>query len=405
MRIDGAFPFHPISIAAAGFVLVATFAAGSYVYNIYYPGSEAIPPTTPTPSGTPFKPTLDHVAKIVKIWNISNKLYDMMGRLSEKGPLVEHKPLRVDDTSQIEPFTKQFNAFRRWVRHPNAVRPYKCFLDLEALDGAKLVYYKFYYNNLHDYLHNGGGRDGGSIKDDQKEKDATTTVVVVAAEKANVLSWKDRIKIAAGTARALACAHSQGFMHRDVRSSNILLDDKLNAKLIQFGVAMLLTPTTYMEVSKVCLDPEFVETSTCTFKSDVYGFGVLLVELLTSKDPSSDLGGENGGEGLVKRFLLSTDEEIDEHLIRESCEEQLLKVVRLAEECLREKGELRPTMCEVVEVLSSVFEVECPDMDLNENIYEDLKKDAVETSMELAAESEKVADEGGKTVYELITGA
>lgn len=103
---------------------------------------------------------------------------------------------------------------------------------------------------------------------------------------------------------------------------------------------------------------------------------------------------------------MSTDEEIDEHVKRESCEEQLVKVVRIAEECLREKGEMRPTMREVVEVLSSVLEVEFPDMDLNENIYEDLKKDAVETSMELAAETEKSVDEaGGKTLFELLTGS
>lgn len=86
--------------------------------------------------------------------------------------------------------------------------------------------------------------------------------------------------------------------------------------------------------------------------------------------------------------------------------DELINVLSLAEECLRKKAEMRPTMIEAVEVLNSVIKSECPEMDLNDNLYEDLKNEALETSVDLAVEGEGVLqEEDGKTVYDLLTGS
>lgn len=105
------------------------------------------------------------------------------------------------------------------------------------------------------------------------------------------LDWDVRLRIAVGAAQGLAYLHhdcNPRIIHRDIKSSNILLDENFEAHLSDFGIAKCI-PTTKSHASTYVLgtigyiDPEYARTSRLTEKSDVYSFGIVLLELLTGK--------------------------------------------------------------------------------------------------------------------------
>ncbi|KAK4392328.1 Wall-associated receptor kinase-like 1 [Sesamum angolense] len=148
-------------------------------------------------------------------------------------------------------------------------------------------------------------------------------------------AWKDRLRIAAEAAGALAYLHSAASMpiiHRDVKSSNILLDDSYTTKISDFGASRLVPldqtqVTTLVQGTLGYLDPEYFHTSQLTEKSDVYSFGVVLAELMTGKKP-----------------LAPTKSEEERNL---ATLEQVQAVGELVKRCLNLRGEERPTMKEV----------------------------------------------------------
>lgn len=105
------------------------------------------------------------------------------------------------------------------------------------------------------------------------------------------LDWGTRLKIALGAAQGLAYLHhdcSPRIIHRDVKSSNILLDKDFEAHLTDFGIAKSLCvsksyTSTYIMGTIGYIDPEYARTSRLTEKSDVYSFGIVLLELLTGR--------------------------------------------------------------------------------------------------------------------------
>ncbi|KAL7168048.1 hypothetical protein ACSBR2_038481 [Camellia fascicularis] len=112
-----------------------------------------------------------------------------------------------------------------------------------------------------------------------------------------VLDWPKRLKIVAGAARGLCYMHHDckpSVIHRDVKSSNILLDSQFNAKVADFGLAKILVkhrgPNTMSIVvgSFGYIAPEYARTSRVNEKIDVYSFGVVLLELATSKKANDE---------------------------------------------------------------------------------------------------------------------
>lgn len=110
-----------------------------------------------------------------------------------------------------------------------------------------------------------------------------------------VLSWEMRKRIVLGTARGLCFLHHSCIphvIHRDLKSSNVLLDDALEARVSDFGMARLVSAAeTHLSVSSVVgtpgyVPPEYCHSFRCTTKGDVYSFGVVLLELITGKRPT-----------------------------------------------------------------------------------------------------------------------
>ncbi|KAK1613098.1 hypothetical protein QYE76_036771 [Lolium multiflorum] len=183
------------------------------------------------------------------------------------------------------------------------------------------------------------------------------------------LSWDDCLRIALEAAGALCYLHTSASIsvfHRDVKSSNILLDGNYTAKVSDFGASRTVPihqthVTTNIQGTYGYLDPEYYQTGKLNEKSDVYSFGVVLVELLTRKKPvltTSSADGESH-QNLSIYFISEIKTRpvrkvVAPEILEESNEDEINTVASLAEMCLRLKGEERPTMKQVESTLHSL---------------------------------------------------
>lgn len=125
-------------------------------------------------------------------------------------------------------------------------------------------------------------------------------------------TWEIRLWIAVDIAGALSYLHSAAsfpIYHRDIKSTNIMLDEKYRAKVSDFGTSRLVTIdqthlTTVVAGTIGYVDPEYFQSSQFTDKSDVYSFGVVLVELITGEKPVSFLRSEEN-RTLATYFILA----------------------------------------------------------------------------------------------------
>ncbi|XP_019440913.1 PREDICTED: serine/threonine-protein kinase BRI1-like 1 [Lupinus angustifolius] len=176
------------------------------------------------------------------------------------------------------------------------------------------------------------------------------------------LDWAARKKIAIGSARGLAFLHHScipHIIHRDMKSSNILLDENFEARVSDFGMARLVDALdTHLSVSTLAgtpgyVPPEYYQSFRCTTKGDVYSYGVILLELLSGKRPidSSEFGDDNNLVGWSKQLHREkrVNDILDPDLVMQtSSETELYQYLRIAFECLDERPNRRPTMIQVM---------------------------------------------------------
>ncbi|XP_020528859.1 uncharacterized protein LOC18443583 isoform X4 [Amborella trichopoda] len=190
------------------------------------------------------------------------------------------------------------------------------------------------------------------------------------------LDWNARMKIALGSARGLAYLHedsSPRVIHRDFKSSNILLEDDFTPKVSDFGLARAASEGGNEHISTRVMGtfgyvaPEYAMTGHLLVKSDVYSYGVVLLELLTGRKPV-DMSQPQGQENLVTwaRPLLTSKEGLDTiadpALVNKYPFDSMAKVAAIASMCVQPEVSHRPFMGEVVQALKLV----CHDSDERE---------------------------------------
>ncbi|KAL3527901.1 hypothetical protein ACH5RR_012557 [Cinchona calisaya] len=181
------------------------------------------------------------------------------------------------------------------------------------------------------------------------------------------LNWAARRKIAIGAARGLAFLHhscTPHIIHRDMKSSNVLLDENWEARVSDFGMARLMSAMdTHLSVSTLAgtpgyVPPEYYQSFRCSTKGDVYSYGVVLLELLTGKQPtdSADFG-DNNLVGWVKQHAkMRISDVFDPDLLKEdpSLEIELLQHLKVACACLDDRPWKRPTMIQVMAMFKEI---------------------------------------------------
>ncbi|KAF8034307.1 hypothetical protein BT93_C0566 [Corymbia citriodora subsp. variegata] len=175
-----------------------------------------------------------------------------------------------------------------------------------------------------------------------------------------ILDWPKRMQIALGAAKGLCYMHNdcpQPILHRDVKSSNILLDSEFNAKIADFGFARMLhgvaTTVTGVAGTYGYLAPEYARKGRANEKIDVYSFGVVLLELTTGRkanDGNEDMGLAGWAWYHIQNGKPISDA-IDEEIKDDSYLDEISNVFKLGIFCTSEKPSTRPTMKEVVQIL------------------------------------------------------
>lgn len=179
------------------------------------------------------------------------------------------------------------------------------------------------------------------------------------------LTWDARMKVLIGTAKALAYLHEAiepKVVHRDIKSSNILIDDEFNSKVSDFGLAKLLGAGKSHVTTRVMgtfgyVAPEYANSGLLNEKSDVYSFGVVLLEAITGRDPV-DYGRPAHEVNLVDWLKMMvgnrrSEEVVDPNIEVRPSTRSLKRALLTALRCVDPDSDKRPKMGQVVRMLES----------------------------------------------------
>ncbi|KAG5227804.1 wall-associated kinase family protein [Salix suchowensis] len=265
------------------------------------------------------------------------------------GRIVAVKKSTVVDEGKLEEFINEVFVLSQ-INHRNVVKLIGCCLETEV----PLLVYEFIPNgNLYNYIH------------DQNQD--------------FLLSWDMRLRIAFEVAGALSYLHSAASIpiyHRDIKSTNILLDEKYRAKISDFGSSRSISIeqthlTTVVQGTFGYLDPEYFQSSQFTEKSDVYSFGVVLVELISGQKPIFSVS-QTETRSLATHFIMLMEDnrlsDILDARVKELCQnEEAILVANLANRCLNFNGKNRPTMREVASELERIIGLSQKELSIQEN--------------------------------------
>ncbi|XP_057837068.2 leucine-rich repeat receptor protein kinase HPCA1 [Cryptomeria japonica] len=225
------------------------------------------------------------------------------------------------------------------------------------------------------------------------------------------LDWARRLQIALGSAKGLNYLHELAnppIIHRDIKSTNILLDEYLNAKVADFGLSKLVADggvnaggkshvSTQVKGTLGYLDPEYYMTQQLSEKSDVYSFGIVLLELITARLPIE------GGKYIVRLVKEALDSGgiawLQEDLMDPALKQDNLtgfgEFLGLALSCVKELGAERPSMRGAVKELESIVEMQGP--------YSSVK-DSPESDPIVVKGTRKLYDEDDEEISMVLPG-
>ncbi|KAE8656156.1 putative LRR receptor-like serine/threonine-protein kinase [Hibiscus syriacus] len=239
------------------------------------------------------------------------------------------------------------------LQHPNVVRLYGC-----SVEGTQLLL-------VYEYM----------------ENNSLARALFGPEESQLKLDWPTRQKICLGIAKGLAFLHEESnlkIVHRDIKTTNVLLDSDLNAKISDFGLAKFDMEENTHVTTRVAgtigyMAPEYALWGYLTYKADVYSFGIVALEIVAGKNNTKYRPEEDyvclQDWALVLQQKGNLMELVDPRLGTEFNEEEAIRMTRVALLCTNSSPALRPTMSEVVNMLEGRTLV--PELIMDPSIFAD----------------------------------
>lgn len=236
------------------------------------------------------------------------------------------------------------------LRHPNLVP----LLGFCVVEDEKLLVYKHMPNGtLYSLLH-GNGKINSNFESCS-------------------LDWPTRLKIGVGASRGLAWLHhgcQPPYMHQNISSNVILLDDDFDPRITDFGLVRLMSSADSNDSSFVnggfgelgYVAPEYSSTMVASVRGDVYGFGVVLLELVTGQKPLEVSNAEEGFKGNLVDWVNHlhrygrSKNAIDKSLCGKGYDDEIMRFMKIACGCVVSRPKDRPSMYQVYESLNSMAE-------------------------------------------------
>ncbi|KAL8116963.1 cysteine-rich receptor-like protein kinase 2 [Apium graveolens] len=265
---------------------------------------------------------------------------DVYKGIIKNGDIVAVKKLAITSTRVNTEFESEVRLISN-VHHRNIIR----LLGCSAKGPEKLLVYEYMENgSLDTFLY---------------------------GDKRGTLTWKQRVDIIMGTARGLTYIHEQFhvcIIHRDIKSSNVLLDDDFQPKIADFGLARLL-PNDQTHLSTRFAGtfgytaPEYAIHGHLSEKVDTYAYGIMVLEIISGRR-CSDMTNEAGTESLLQYAWKLYENDMHWKLIDETLDpseyevENVKKITEIALKCTQSPVSVRPTMSEVLVLLVNEGSVE-----------------------------------------------
>ncbi|KAM0039602.1 putative protein kinase RLK-Pelle-LRR-Xa family [Helianthus debilis subsp. tardiflorus] len=230
-------------------------------------------------------------------------------------------------------FQAEMNALGQ-IRHPNLTP----LLGYCVVEDEKLLVYK--------YMSNG-------------------TLSSLLSKQSSSLDWPTRFRIGLGASRGLAWLHhgcQPAIPHQNISSNAIFVDEDYDARIVDFGLARLMNSSSCNPNESVYVAPEHSSTMVPSLKGDTYSFGVVLLELATGQKPNVVTAGKEGYKGNLVDWVnqLSSlgqiENAIDKNIRGTGHDEKIIRVVKIAGNCITTQPEARWSMYQVYEALKSMAE-------------------------------------------------